>query len=197
MDNESVIVALGALAQATRLDAFRLLVRHEPEGLPAGEVAKALDYAHQRNVVHHDVKPGNVLLAHGSPDDEQVLLSDFGVARAAGGPDDGSDDSTLAVTLAYAAPEVITGDAIDGRADIYSLACTLFRLTPLEALAGVTVHAARALGIAHESGTLEAGKLADFALWEIDRPGDLAYALGARPCRGVVNGGQARPAALQ
>ena len=43
MDNESVIVALGALAQATRLDAFRLLVRHEPEGLPAGEVAKALD----------------------------------------------------------------------------------------------------------------------------------------------------------
>ena len=94
----------------------------------AGEVAKALDYAHQRNVVHHDVKPGNVLLAHGSPDDEQVLLSDFGVARAAGGPDDGSDDSTLAVTLAYAAPEVITGDAIDGRADIYSLACTLFRL---------------------------------------------------------------------
>ena len=43
MDNESVIVALGALAQATRLDAFRLLVRHEPEGLPAGEVAKALE----------------------------------------------------------------------------------------------------------------------------------------------------------
>src|SRR3546814_14945813 len=42
MDNESVIVALGALAQATRLDAFRLLVRHEPEGLPAGAVAKAL-----------------------------------------------------------------------------------------------------------------------------------------------------------
>lgn len=78
-----------------------------------------------------------------------------------------------------------------------NMACTLFRLTPLEALAGVTVHAARALGIAHESGTLEAGKLADFALWEIDRPGDLAYALGARPCRMVMNGGQARPAALQ
>ncbi|AFM20615.1 serine/threonine protein kinase (plasmid) [Mycolicibacterium chubuense NBB4] len=96
-----------------------------------GEVAKALDYAHQRGVVHHDVKPGNVLLALGSDDDERVLLSDFGVARAAGtpgGPEQLPDDSTLAVTLAYAAPEVIAGEAIDGRADIYSLACTLFRL---------------------------------------------------------------------
>lgn len=43
MDTESAIAALAALAQSTRLDAFRLLVRHEPEGLPAGEIAKALD----------------------------------------------------------------------------------------------------------------------------------------------------------
>lgn len=96
-----------------------------------GEVAKALDYAHHRNVVHHDVKPGNVLLASGSPDDEHVMLSDFGVARAAGSLSDSSetdDDSTVAVTLAYAAPEVILGDAVDGRADIYSLGCTLFRM---------------------------------------------------------------------
>lgn len=116
-----------------------------------GEVAKALDYAHQRNVVHHDVKPGNVLLAHGSDDDEQVLLSDFGVARAAGGPDepgDPNDDTTLAVTLAYAAPEVITGDPIDGRADIYSLGCALFRLLtgkqPFYSAEGTT-----ALALAH------------------------------------------------
>ena len=95
------------------------------------EVAKALDYAHQRNVVHHDVKPGNVLLASGSPDDEHVMLSDFGVARAAGSLSDSGEpdsDSTVAVTLAYAAPEVIAGDAVDGRADIYSLGCTLFRM---------------------------------------------------------------------
>jgi imidazolonepropionase len=100
-------------------------------------------------------------------------------------------------------PIAISTDCNPGTSPMTSLllamnmACTLFRLTPLEALAGVTAHAARALGIVHESGTLEAGKLADFALWEIDRPGDLAYALGARPCRVVVNGGQARPAALQ
>lgn len=93
-----------------------------------GEVAKALDYAHQRDVVHHDVKPANILLAFGHPGEEQVLLSDFGVARAVGGSDDGDGDATLAVTLAYAAPEVIAGGAVDGRADIYSLACTLFRL---------------------------------------------------------------------
>ncbi|ARS26458.1 ArsR/SmtB family transcription factor [Sphingomonas sp. KC8] len=43
MDNDSAIVALGALAQGTRLDAFRLLVRHEPDGLPAGEIAQLLD----------------------------------------------------------------------------------------------------------------------------------------------------------
>jgi imidazolonepropionase len=69
-----------------------------------------------------------------------------------------------------------------------NMACTLWRLTPLEALRGVTVNAARALGLS-DRGTLEAGKRADFALWDIARPADLAYAIGANPCRGVVNAG--------
>ena len=69
-----------------------------------------------------------------------------------------------------------------------NMACTLWRLTPLEALRGVTVHAARALGRT-DVGTLEAGKRADFALWDIARPADLAYAIGANPCRGVVRAG--------
>ncbi|HZS65670.1 MAG TPA: imidazolonepropionase [Burkholderiales bacterium] len=70
-----------------------------------------------------------------------------------------------------------------------NLACTLFRLTPEEALAGFTVHAARALGLQASHGTLQVGKAADFALWEIDSPAELAYAIGANPCIGRVRAG--------
>jgi imidazolonepropionase len=73
-----------------------------------------------------------------------------------------------------------------------NMACTLFRLTPHEALRGVTVHAARALGLADEIGTLAPGKAADFALWAIDRPADLAHGIGGNPCLQVVNAGVAR-----
>jgi imidazolonepropionase len=78
-----------------------------------------------------------------------------------------------------------------------NMACTLWRLTPQEALAGCTVHAARALGLQREIGTLEVGKRADFALWDIARPADLAYAIGFNPCRAVVNGGVPRAPFVQ
>jgi imidazolonepropionase len=74
-----------------------------------------------------------------------------------------------------------------------NMACTLFGLTPLEALSGVTCHAARALGMHADVGTLEAGKRADFALYRIDRPAELCYHLGANPCVSVVRGGAVRP----
>ena len=70
-----------------------------------------------------------------------------------------------------------------------NLACALFRLTPEEALAGVTCHAAQALGLAARCGTLETGKDADFALWNIEEPAELAYAMGAHPCAGAVRRG--------
>lgn len=74
-----------------------------------------------------------------------------------------------------------------------NMACTLFRLTPAEALAGVTRSAALALGIGSEAGRLIPGHRADLALWDIARAADLAYAFGANPCvrrvvRGVVDG---------
>jgi imidazolonepropionase len=69
-----------------------------------------------------------------------------------------------------------------------SMACTLFRMTPREALAGVTRHAARALGL-HDRGTLAVGQRADVAMWNIDEPAELAYTIGAAACAGVIRGG--------
>jgi imidazolonepropionase len=74
-----------------------------------------------------------------------------------------------------------------------NMACTLFGLTPEEALSGATRQAARALGALDEIGTLEAGKFADVAFWRIDRPAELCYGLGANPCVGVMRRGGFRP----
>jgi imidazolonepropionase len=69
-----------------------------------------------------------------------------------------------------------------------NMACTLFRLTPEEAFAGVTVHAARALGLS-DRGRLVAGARADFVVWDADHPRELAYRFGVNPCRQRVFGG--------
>lgn len=71
-----------------------------------------------------------------------------------------------------------------------NMACTSFRLTPEEALAGVTLNAARALGLGKRCGSLEAGKLADFVAWDIERPAQLAYWLGGDLPKRVVRHGQ-------
>jgi imidazolonepropionase len=70
-----------------------------------------------------------------------------------------------------------------------NMACTLFRMTPEEALAGATLHAASALGMGHSHGSLEVGKVADFVAWQIDRPADLAYWLGGDLEKRVVRHG--------
>ena len=75
-----------------------------------------------------------------------------------------------------------------------NMACTLFRLTPLEALRGVTVNGARALGL-RDRGRLAAGLRADFAVWAVDHPAELAYWFGHNPCRRVVVAGRERAAA--
>lgn len=91
-----------------------------------GEVAKALDFAHAHQVVHRDIKPANFLVS-GPIGEERVLLGDFGIARAL---DDAGLTATGSVmaTVAYTAPEVLSGGSFDARADLYSLGCTLFRL---------------------------------------------------------------------
>ena len=70
-----------------------------------------------------------------------------------------------------------------------NMACTLFRMKPEEALAGVTLHAATALGMGETHGSLEPGKVADFVAWNIDRPADLAYWLGGDLDKRVVRNG--------
>ncbi|MGV8920348.1 MAG: imidazolonepropionase [Pseudomonas sp.] len=70
-----------------------------------------------------------------------------------------------------------------------NMACTLFRMTPEEALAGVTINAAKALGLGDTHGSLEVGKIADFVAWKIERPADLAYWLGGDLDKRVVRHG--------
>ena len=72
-----------------------------------------------------------------------------------------------------------------------NMACTLFRLTPEEALRGLTVHGALALGL-HDRGQLVAGQRADFAVWPLAHPNELAYWLGQHPQPQVIRGGQLR-----
>ncbi|KPF68118.1 imidazolonepropionase [Bosea sp. AAP35] len=73
---------------------------------------------------------------------------------------------------------------------VMNMACTLFRLTPEEALTGLTRHAAQALGLADEIGTLEAGKACDLAIWDIERPAELAYRIGFNPLHARIWNGQ-------
>ena len=92
----------------------------------------------------------------------------------------------VALLRRHGVPMAISTDCNPGSSPCTSLllmlnmACTLFRLTPLEALAGVTRHAAQALGLS-DRGTLTPGQRADFVLWDVQRPAQLCYALGANP----------------
>ncbi len=84
-------------------------------------------------------------------------------------------------------PIALATDANPGSSPLTSLllcmnmACTLFRMTPQEALAGITRNAAQALGQADECGTLEAGKQANIAFWNVKEPAELAYRIGFNP----------------
>lgn len=95
----------------------------------------------------------------------------------------------------YKVPMAIATDANPGSSPLCSLllmlnmACTLFRMTPYEALAGVTLNAARALAIDDKVGSLAVGKQADFAVWDITHPAELAYQYGVNPCQQVIKNG--------
>ncbi|GLC95349.1 imidazolonepropionase [Cupriavidus sp. TA19] len=106
----------------------------------------------------------------------------------------------IALLRQYGVPMAISTDHNPGTSPVTSLllmmnmACTLFRLTVPEALAGVTQHAARALGASDRHGKLEAGRTADFVLWRVDSPAELAYWFGRNPAAAVVRQGRVYPA---
>ena len=92
----------------------------------ARDVARALAYAHAHNVLHRDIKPGNILLESGA-----AVVADFGIARAVSRAADDvalTDSGLLIGTPAYMAPELAGGREPDGRADIYALGCVLYQM---------------------------------------------------------------------
>jgi serine/threonine-protein kinase len=115
-------------------DAGQLLQDRYRHGMPpdnvvhlVSEVAGALDYAHQKQLLHRDVKPANILLTD-LDSQPRALLADFGIARRIDDTTRLTATSMTVGTVAYAAPEQLMGAKVDGRADQYALAATTFQL---------------------------------------------------------------------
>ena len=111
------------LAREGRLEPGRVLALLE-------QVADALDAAHEKGLIHRDVKPANVLIAERSGR-EHCYLADFGLTKQTASISGLTGTGELVGTVAYVSPEQIRGEAVDGRADVYALGCVLY-----ECLAG-------------------------------------------------------------
>lgn len=117
-------------------DAAELMSRKFPAGMPqelvvavVSAVASALDHAHSQGLLHRDVKPANIMIT--KLDDEElrrILLTDFGIARELEEASGLTQTNMTLGTVAYAAPEQLMGEEIDGRADQYALAATAYHL---------------------------------------------------------------------
>ena len=115
-------------------DAARLL-SGSPGGIAGAEVvdivdaiADAVDFAHQRGLLHRDVKPANILIATADLNRRRILLADFGIGRELEGISGLTATNMTLGTVSYDAPEQLMGEPIDGRTDQYALAATAFHL---------------------------------------------------------------------
>jgi serine/threonine-protein kinase len=116
-------------------DSAQLLSQRYRAGFPRdqaieiiGAVASALDYAHERGLLHRDVKPANVLIGSDGAGDQRIMLADFGIARRINDISGLTATNVVVGTVAYAAPEQLTGSTIDGRTDQYALGATAYQL---------------------------------------------------------------------
>ncbi|MGW6455759.1 serine/threonine-protein kinase [Streptomyces sp. NPDC055078] len=114
-------------------DLRALLNREGPLPAPkagriAAQVASALDAAHSHDLVHRDVKPGNILVAEGTDSDhpEHVYLTDFGLTKKSLSLTGFTTVGQFVGTLDYVAPEQISGRPVDGRCDVYGFACVVY-----------------------------------------------------------------------
>jgi serine/threonine-protein kinase len=114
VEGESLAQRMARGQYPSRAEALELCAR----------VADALGAAHALGVVHRDIKPANILIASGG----QVKVSDFGVAKAIGEGTDLTRTGTVVGSPAYMPPEQVRGEAVDGRADLFSLGVVLFEL---------------------------------------------------------------------
>ena len=123
-----------------RIDASGALPVEEAVRI-ASEVADALDYAHRNEIVHRDIKPENILLHEG-----HAVVADFGIGKAVmAASNERATFTQVGVAIgtpAYMAPEQAAGDAVDGRADLFALGCTLYEmLTGAHPFVGDTLQA--------------------------------------------------------
>ena len=116
-------------------DAGRLVRERYQGGMPERDVAEivtavadALDYGHERRLLHRDVKPENILVTTSDGRRRRVLLTDFGIARRIDDVSNLTDDNVAVGTVNYMAPEQLLNKPLDGRSDQYALAATAFHL---------------------------------------------------------------------
>jgi hypothetical protein len=129
-DTDGVLYLSMRYVEGTDLE--RLLreeIRLEPSRAVSivSQAAAALDSAHAEGLVHRDVKPADILLESQSDGGDRVFLSDFGISKQLAASTRLTRTGSLMGTVDYVAPEQIRGDDVDGRADVYSLGCVLYR----------------------------------------------------------------------
>src|ERR1700741_4583061 len=116
-------------------DAGRFIRQRYPGGMPEQDVseivtavADALDFGHERRLLHRDVKPENILVTASDGHRRRALLTDFGIARRIDDVSNLTDDNIAVGTISYIAPEQLLNKPLDGRPDQYALGAPTFHL---------------------------------------------------------------------